>query len=103
MMTEVARGRGRAYWQPLVEELERSGLTHAEFAAQRGIGVGNLRAWLYRLRREQRAGVDPSGAAVRMVPVQLAATSPVAIEVVVGRCTVRVGPQADPSVVAALI
>jgi hypothetical protein len=102
-MTEGTPRRGRAYWQPLIEELEQSGLTHAEFAAQRGIGVGNLRAWLYRLRREQKASGDACGGTVRMVPVHVAAASSAVLEVLVGRCTVRVGPQADPAAVAALV
>jgi hypothetical protein len=101
-MTEAAR-RGREYWQPLVEELEKSGLRHAEFAAQRGIELGSLRSWLYRLRQEQRAGQGTGDGEVRMVPIRLGTASSPAVEIVVGRCTVRMGPQADPAAVAALV
>jgi len=36
----------------IVRQFESSGLTQEAYAEQRGIPVGTLRAWIYKLRRE---------------------------------------------------
>lgn len=46
--------RTREIWKNLIEQQERSGLSQEEYAAKRGIPVGTLRSWIYRLKREQR-------------------------------------------------
>lgn len=44
--------RTREIWQNLIRQFERSGKRQDEFAAERGIPVGTLRSWIYRLKRE---------------------------------------------------
>jgi len=62
----------RKFWITLVDEFERSELTQARFAQQRGVPVATLRGWLYRLRRERQSSVS-------LVPVRVvASTAPVA-------------------------
>ena len=45
--------RTREIWSNLVGQLERSGKTAEQFAAERQIPVGTLRSWIYRLKREK--------------------------------------------------
>jgi hypothetical protein len=45
--------RTREVWSNLVGQLERSGKTAEQFAAERQIPVGTLRSWIYRLKREK--------------------------------------------------
>jgi hypothetical protein len=62
---------GREFWVTVIDEFERSALTQARFARQRGVPVATLRSWLYRLRRERKASVS-------LVPVRVvASTAPV--------------------------
>ena len=64
--------RTREVWSNLVRQYEQSGATQEEFAAHRGIPVGTLRSWIYRLKREraEEAAILP----VRVV----ASTAPLA-------------------------
>jgi len=48
--------RTREIWQNLIGQLERSGKSVEEFAAEREIPVGTVRNWIYRLRREKAEG-----------------------------------------------
>jgi transposase-like protein len=50
--------------QTIVEDLEASGLTMAEFARRRGLDVGQLRRWRIRIREETPSG---GGAGLRLV------------------------------------
>src|SRR5438552_14935721 len=45
--------RTREIWRNLIGQLERSGKTQEQFAAERGIPLTTLRAWIYRIRRQQ--------------------------------------------------
>ena len=54
-------------------QFERSGERQAEFCARRSVGLGSLRHWLYRLRREGRKAEKP---AERFVPVVVSAAAP---------------------------
>lgn len=45
--------RTREIWRNLIGQFERSGKTQEQFAAEREIPLTTLRAWIYRLRREQ--------------------------------------------------
>ncbi len=45
--------RTREIWRNLIEQFERSGKSGEEFAAERQISVGTLRAWIYRLKCEK--------------------------------------------------
>lgn len=45
--------RTHEIWRNLIGQLERSGKTAEQFAAEREIPLGTLRKWLYRLRREK--------------------------------------------------
>ena len=63
----------RDIWEQIVRQYDQSGLTQEAFAEQRGIPVGTLRSWIYRLRREQAE----EGA--RLLPVRVvASTAPLA-------------------------
>jgi hypothetical protein len=44
----------REVWAKRVERWRESGLSSEQFAAETGINAGNLRAWTYRLKAEQR-------------------------------------------------
>jgi hypothetical protein len=63
--------RTREIWQNLVRQYERSGKRQEEFAAERGIPIGTLRSWIYRLKRESAED------ATAILPVRvLPSTSP---------------------------
>src|SRR5437868_1152253 len=49
----------REIWVQIVGQFEKSGLTQEAFAAERGIPVGTLRSWIYRLRRERQEEEAP--------------------------------------------
>lgn len=68
---------GRAFWEKTVRDFEGSDQTHGAFAQSKGVTVGALRHWLYKLRHEgQQEGDKP----IRLVPVTV--TSPTALEVI---------------------
>ena len=54
----------RSTWERRISALERSGLSHREFAREHDVKVGTLRSWIYRLRRE-----EPE---TRLLPVRVA-------------------------------
>jgi hypothetical protein len=97
--------RGRRFWREAVKAYERSGETQETFAAQRGLKVSTLRAWIYRLRRERREAT----AKIQMVPVTAvgagAGASPERwIEIgVAGGSVLRLQEGTDPTYVAALV
>ena len=80
----MAPRQGRRFWERVVREAERGGVSHADVAARHGVLVSTLRSWIYRLRREAH-GAPP---AVRMLPVELApsgdARAPIEIRVATG-------------------
>lgn len=45
--------RAREIWVSIVGQYEKSGQTQAAFAAARGIPVGTLRSWIYKLRQSE--------------------------------------------------
>ena len=45
--------RTREIWRNLIGQMERSGKTVEQFAAERQIPVGTVRNWMYRLKREK--------------------------------------------------
>ena len=59
--------RAREIWVGIVAQYEKSGLTQEAFAEERGIPVGTLRNWIYRLRREGDEGVP-------LLPVRVVAS-----------------------------
>jgi hypothetical protein len=59
---------GRDGWKKLIEELEKSELTHKEFAAEKGVELATLQFWLYKLRRESRHESRPSLLPVEVIP-----------------------------------
>src|SRR5262245_40998623 len=64
--------RAREIWVQIVRQYEQSELTQEAYAAQRGIPVATLRAWIYKLRREGEE-------AVPVLPVRVvASTAPTA-------------------------
>ena len=64
--------RAREIWINTVGHFKKSGLTQDAYARQRGIPVGTLRAWIYRLRR-----ADEDDAQILPVRV-IASTAPTA-------------------------
>lgn len=79
-----------SYWQRTVRELERSKLTHEEFAQQHGLNVGSLRSWLYRIRRESQRAVQ-----IQVRVDQSGMGSPQFIEISVTDGVVRIGVGAE--------
>lgn len=62
----------RDIWVGIIRRFEQSGLTQEAFADERGIPVGTLRSWIYRLRREQEDRAP-------LLPVRvIASTAPLA-------------------------
>lgn len=64
----------RSTWARRVAALQRSGLSHREFADKHGVNVGTLRSWVYRLRREE---AEP-----RLLPVRVAEGTTAGVEIV---------------------
>ncbi len=57
----------REIWIQIVGQFEKSGLTQEEFAKQRGIPVGTLRSWIYKVRQEKPKAAD-------LLPVRVVAS-----------------------------
>lgn len=71
-MTHAERSRERRrFWRTVLREHARSGKRDGEFCAERGVGVHALRAWRYRLAREdaQRTRATRSITVKRKRPV----------------------------------
>lgn len=66
----------RTRWVALVREWRDSGLTQVEFAEQRRLRLGALRAWCRRLGEapRSRSGARPELQAARFVEVRMAAS-----------------------------
>jgi transposase-like protein len=97
--------RARDIWVQIVRQCEGSGLTHEEFARQRGIPVGTLRSWIYKIRRSEDE-VAP------LLPVRVVASTPpsagrteaVVIEVDVGEAVrLRFPSSTAPSMIAEVV
>jgi hypothetical protein len=99
--------RSREEWADLVSEFETSGETQEQFCIARGLVVGSLRGWLYRLRKE-RGGGKVARSATRMLPVRVRAgalardSTEALIEVGVSGAVLRVPVGADVDYVASL-
>jgi len=64
--------RAREIWVSIIGQYEKSGQTQEAFAAARGIPVGTLRSWIYKLRQ---GGAESTP----MLPVRvIASTAPTA-------------------------
>jgi hypothetical protein len=112
----MARER-REVWEKRVARLRESGLTTNEFAAEIGCNAGTLQQWKYKLAGERRrAGrtekgakpvVAPTGGVgfVEVIGSTVSAGSPTAgaIEVMLGRVTVRVPPGFDADTLCRLV
>ena len=66
----MAQHRSRDEWIRLVDELERSGVSRAQFAEQRGLSARSLENWAYRLRREAEPHA-PRAVPVGFVPLRV--------------------------------
>jgi hypothetical protein len=64
MMTRL----GREEWKKVIADLEKSELTHKEFAAERGVALPTLQFWLYKFRRESSHESRPTLLPVEVVP-----------------------------------
>jgi hypothetical protein len=96
-------GDRRAEWTRVIEQFEASGESHKDFCARRGLTLGTFRLWLYRLRKESRAGTV-ARSATRMVPVHVRASvaRDEVIEVVIAGAMLRVLVGTDTRYVAEL-
>jgi len=99
----MPRPRGRAFWTSTIDDLSRSGLPTAVFAAHRGLNVHTLRYWSWRLRSE-----DASPRVVELVPVEAAPPvalplEPAGIEVHLGDVRLVLPPSMSPRSVAELV
>ena len=61
--------RAREIWLPIVQQCEKSGLTQEAYARQRGIPVGTLRSWIYKIRHAEAEGAS-------LLPVRMVASTP---------------------------
>jgi hypothetical protein len=89
----------------VVAEFRASGMTHAEFAAARGMKVSALRAWIYRAPTASglgRGGRALAGRAPRFVDVS-PGTSAATVELQLGGLVVRTTGYPPPEWVAALL
>lgn len=98
--------RSRAQWVEIVEEFERSGLSHAAFCARERLNVGSFHGWLYRLRQGLERG-KVARSATRLLPVRVSAPDTVGdeevVELSVAGVVVRVRSSVDPVYVAELV
>ena len=62
---QAPQRRSRADWQEILSELHRSRLPLVDFARARGINVGRLRWWSWRLRHRPDADPRPVELVVR--------------------------------------
>jgi hypothetical protein len=93
----MARESKRSVWSKRVVAFERSGLSRRAWCAARGLSVGSLDAWRYRLRREASGGLVP--VVVTGAPQEPAST----IEVSCGAVVVRLPASVDAAWLAALV
>ena len=98
--------RRRDEWTQIVEEFERSGLSHEAFCAQQRLNVGSFRGWLYRLRNDSARG-KVARSATRLLPVRVgppcASGDEDLVEVATGGVVVRVRSSVGPAYVAELV
>lgn len=105
--------KARDIWVGIVGQFERSGLTQEAYAEQRGIPVGTLRSWIYRLRRERHDAARAESTPI--LPVRVITSTaplarqpddagPAAIEVAVGTAlTVRFPMGTAPTLIAEIV
>jgi hypothetical protein len=103
-LRELAAGR---YWseadgRAALAAFETSGLTHAAFRRETGISTQRLKWW----RRRLGTTAEPAGK-IEFVAVEVApratATAEAAMEIVLGKIRVRVGPGFDPGALRRLL
>ncbi len=73
MEGDMKKQLGADVWRRWVLELEESGQTHKEFAAAKGVSVGTLQFWVYKLRREARRATAP-----QLLPVEVVSSTALA-------------------------
>jgi hypothetical protein len=98
--------RSRDQWVQIVEEFERSGLSHEAFCAERRLNVGSFRGWLYRLRNDSSRG-KVARSATRLLPVRVgppgASGEEDLVEVAIGGILVRLRSSVGAVYVAELV
>lgn len=98
--------RTRHWWQEQVAALERSGLTHQQFAAVHGLAVASLRHWLYAERRAREVAALPALVEVEW-RTPSGRTEPLAGDAAavafVGDVELRIASGADPAWLADLL
>ena len=98
--------RAREIWIQIVGQYEKSGLTQEAFATQRGMPVGTLRWWIWRLRQEQQdaAPLLPVRVIPSTAPVEARRGEAEAIEVEVDeRIRVRFPLDTSPAAIAEVV
>jgi len=66
------RRPGPEEWRRLLEELEASGLTQKEFAAQKDVSFASLQYWLY--KRDKLASKIDVNSGPRFLPIEVVAS-----------------------------
>ena len=94
--------KSKSEWSAIVKAFERSGQSHAEFCAQRGLRIWSFRFWLYRVRRD-RAAARTTDIALLPVSVVLPTAPPSAVVIAVADVEVRVVVGTDVGYVAGLV
>lgn len=93
--------RPRSWWQPIVADLQSSGLTVTRFAALHDVHPESLRHWRSKLARE-----SPTATGMTLLRVELAEVAPLAPQVltaIVGPAELRVVIGTDPGYVGAVV
>ena len=99
MASAVRHDRG--FGEKLVRDYATSGETHVAFARQRGVSVGALRHWLYKLRREDTSRV---AAPIRMLPITITPSpTPERLEIDVEGLVLRFRAGTDVGYVAQVV
>jgi hypothetical protein len=103
----AARRKGRDEWAAIVAAFEGSGEPAAKFCARRGIRVGTLKWWRWRVRG-RRCGATALARSndVRLVPVDvvgLSAARPSAVTIALADLELRVEVGTEVTYVAELV
>ncbi|HEU4322806.1 MAG TPA: transposase [Roseiflexaceae bacterium] len=91
----MGQKHNRVFWQRVIAAVEAGG-AHAEVAARHSVSVGDLRSWLYKLRKERGGAPSPT---LRLLPVTVQAEPVEAafgLDVDAGGYRLRFAPGADP-------
>jgi transposase len=96
-----SRAAVRQTWVERLARFDSAGLSTAQFCAAEGVSLASFYLWKRRLS-EQPPSHPAAAEAPRLLPVRLAAATPLEL-VLAGGAVLRVGPGADPEALASLL